>query len=100
MTPKQLVVGKKYHIEIPEHKVKRYKGYETVQAYSVDLHFLEQVEGYDHKCECCGKDTMNGFIFCSEYYGDVEPTYSQSWESGVYFIGGSACLRKYVAEIV
>jgi hypothetical protein len=39
---------------------------------------------------------MNSFAFCVEFYG-VENT--KSWDSGTFFVGGSACVRKFVTEI-
>lgn len=88
MKAKQLKAGKQYKIII--------SGVEEL------LYFLEVAEGYDHPCDCCNKDTMNAFIFCTKYYGTYEESpelYHKSWESGVYFIGGSSCLSKYVTSI-
>ena len=58
--------------------------------------FVEQVEKYDHKCDCCNKNTMDGFVFSEEFFPE---DYEKTWDSGTWFVGGTSCLRKYVSEI-
>jgi len=82
MNKNKLIVGKQYNVKL------------FGEIYK--LYYLEQADGYDHSCDCCGKDTMNGFIFCKKYYKE---SHLKSWESNVYFIGGSSCLKKFVNNI-
>ena len=83
MTAKNLKVGKKYIISTPE-------------GASFKMYFVEQVEKYDHKCDCCNKNTMDGFVFSEEFFPE---DYVKTWDSGTWFVGGTSCLRKYVSEI-
>ena len=83
MLKQNLIVGKKYIISTPE-------------GNSFEMYFLEQTDGYDHKCDCCGKNTMDAFVFSEEFYAE---DYAKTWDSGTWFVGGTSCLRKYVSEI-
>ena len=78
----KLIVGELYDVKINDN--------------IYQLYYLEQGESYDHSCDCCGKDTMNAFIFCEKFYGIAGDDYVKSWESGVYFIGGTSCLKRFV----
>ncbi len=87
MVKKDLISGNIYNVKL-----------EGVEK-PCQLYFMEQAFNYDNSCDCCGKKVSNGFVFCEKFYGiksDID--YLKSWESGVYFVGGSACLKKFVSE--
>lgn len=85
MTVKNLMVGNKYLVISPE------------AGKTFEMYFLEKVTNYDHVCDCCGKDTISAYVFCEKFYKD---DYDKSWYSGTWFVGGTACLVKYVSEII
>jgi hypothetical protein len=96
MNVKQVTPGKKYLLSIPEHIV-RYNGRaETFPVTNKEVYFVMVADDYDHECDCCGKKTMNGFVFANEYHPEND---NKTWDSGTWFVGGSSCLKKYVTEI-